>query len=182
MPQPWPLTTNKINSGSLHTRHNNVLFSLTYTDRIGSSTRDYNNVMNLLNWIQVTCIGQVFPNHGYASFKFIPGTNDTLIAAISTQEEGATTATFITAFTVKGDIIYPQTQVIDQKFEGFEFIWTKLFIIIIFFFYTYALYAPNGIIPNKLYDQNIVLCILNILFYRAVYKIINLTLLRIVFC
>ncbi|XP_022173784.1 soluble calcium-activated nucleotidase 1-like isoform X2 [Myzus persicae] len=72
--------------------------------------------------IKVVRIGEIVPNHGYASFKFIPGTNDTMIVAISTQEEGKVTATFITAFTVDGEIIFPETKVSDLKYEGFEFI------------------------------------------------------------
>lgn len=67
-------------------------------------------------------IGEIVPNHGYASFKFIPGTNDTIITAIKTMEEGDASATYITAFTIKGEIIYPETKVCDLKFEGFEFI------------------------------------------------------------
>lgn len=70
----------------------------------------------------MTRIGDVVPNHGYASFKFIPGTNDTIITAIKTQEEESVTATFITVFTINGDIIYPETKISDLKFEGFEFI------------------------------------------------------------
>lgn len=76
-------------------------------------------------WIfrfQVKQIGEIIPNRGYASFKFVPGTNDTVIAAINTTEEGDTTATYLSVFTTDGEIIYPQTQVSDMKFEGFEFI------------------------------------------------------------
>lgn len=67
-------------------------------------------------------VGEIVPNHGYSSFKFIPGTNDTIITAINTQEEGDVTATFITAFDIDGIVIYPETKVSDLKFEGFEFI------------------------------------------------------------
>jgi len=72
--------------------------------------------------IKVVRIGQLVPNHGYASFKFIPGTNHSVITAISTLEEGDTTATFITAFTIDVQILFPETKVSDLKFEGFEFI------------------------------------------------------------
>lgn len=67
-------------------------------------------------------IGEKVPTHGYSSFKFIPGTNDTIIAAIKTMEVNDTTATFVTVFTIEGKIIYPETQVSEKKFEGFEFI------------------------------------------------------------
>ncbi|XP_060875239.1 soluble calcium-activated nucleotidase 1-like isoform X2 [Metopolophium dirhodum] len=72
--------------------------------------------------VKVICIGELMPNHGYSSFKFIPGTKNTVITAISTQEEGGVTATFIKAFTVNGEILFPETKVSDLKYEGFEFI------------------------------------------------------------
>ncbi|CAI6363447.1 unnamed protein product [Macrosiphum euphorbiae] len=72
--------------------------------------------------VKVVYIGELVPNHGYSSFKFIPGTNHTVITAISTQEEGSVTATFINAFTINGEILFPETKVSDLKYEGFEFI------------------------------------------------------------
>lgn len=70
----------------------------------------------------MTRIGGIVPTHGYSSFKFIPSTNDTIITAIKTLEIGeGVTATYIIVFTVKGEIIFPETIVIDQKFEGFQF-------------------------------------------------------------
>jgi len=72
--------------------------------------------------IKVVYIGKVIPERGFSSFKFVPGTLDTVIAAIKTKEVNGTTATFITVFTVKGLIIYPETLVSDKKFEGLEFI------------------------------------------------------------
>lgn len=79
------------------------------------ATADFND-------IEVRKIGEIVPNHGYASFKFIPGTNDTVITAISTLEENGITATYISAFTIDGQIIYAETKVSDLKFEGLEFI------------------------------------------------------------
>ncbi|XP_025207929.1 apyrase-like [Melanaphis sacchari] len=85
------------------------------TNVLLSATPDFND-------IKVVRIGNLVPDHGYASFKFIPGTNHSVITAINTLEEGDTTATYITAFTVDGEIIFPETKVSDLKFEGFEFI------------------------------------------------------------
>lgn len=83
----------------------------------------YNIAVNFSKF-QVKHIGEIIPNRGYASFKFIPGTNDTVIVAIHTTEEddGRVTAAYISVFTINGEIIYPQTKVSDLKFEGFEFI------------------------------------------------------------
>jgi len=70
----------------------------------------------------VVQVGIVVPNHGYSSFKFIPNTNNTIITAISTQEEDKVTATFIKVFTIDGRILFSETKVSDLKYEGFEFI------------------------------------------------------------
>ncbi|XP_050424374.1 soluble calcium-activated nucleotidase 1-like [Adelges cooleyi] len=72
--------------------------------------------------IKVVRVGEIVPTHGYASFKFIPNTNDSVIVAIKTEEVGETTGTFITVFTIDGKILYPETKVSGLKFEGFEFI------------------------------------------------------------
>lgn len=66
-------------------------------------------------------VGEVIPDRGFSSFKFVPNTADTMIAAIKTKEMDDTTATFITVFTVQGEIVYPETLVSDMKFEGLEF-------------------------------------------------------------
>jgi len=52
----------------------------------------------------------------------MPGTNNTVIVAISTQEEGSVEATFIKVFTVSGEILFPEVKIADIKYEGFEFI------------------------------------------------------------
>ncbi|VVC45458.1 Apyrase,Six-bladed beta-propeller, TolB-like [Cinara cedri] len=82
--------------------------------------------------IQVKTIGINVPDRGYSSFKFVPHTDDKVIAAILTTEKDdeesnitpapKITATYLTVFTVDGEIIYEQTKVSDLKFEGLEFI------------------------------------------------------------
>lgn len=61
--------------------------------------------------------------HGYSSFKFLPTTNDEIIIALSTEELNGKTSTFISAFTVEGEELMPETQIpTNYKYEGFEFI------------------------------------------------------------
>ncbi|OAD58485.1 Soluble calcium-activated nucleotidase 1 [Eufriesea mexicana] len=72
--------------------------------------------------IKVTKIGNLVPTRGFSSFKFLPGSQDSIIIALQTEEYQGQTATYIVAFTIDGNIIMPETKVIDKKFEGLEFI------------------------------------------------------------
>uniref|UniRef100_U5EG83 Apyrase n=1 Tax=Corethrella appendiculata TaxID=1370023 RepID=U5EG83_9DIPT len=61
--------------------------------------------------------------HGYASFKFLPGTKDEVIIALSTEELNGKTSSFISAFTIKGEILFEEEKIpTNYKYEGFEFI------------------------------------------------------------
>lgn len=71
---------------------------------------------------QVTYIGDVIATHGFSSFKFIPGTDDTLIVALKSEENKGKTATYVMVFHIDGKILYPETKVADLKYEGLEFI------------------------------------------------------------
>ncbi|XP_071965544.1 soluble calcium-activated nucleotidase 1-like [Antedon mediterranea] len=72
--------------------------------------------------VTVTRIGTLNAIRGYSSFKFIPGTRDQIIVALKTEENHGEIATFITAFNIKGVIIYKDEKIADNKFEGIEFI------------------------------------------------------------
>lgn len=72
--------------------------------------------------IKVTKVGNLIPIRGFSSFKFLPGSQDTIIIALKTEEYQGQTATYIMAFTIDGNIMMPETKVIDKKFEGLEFI------------------------------------------------------------
>lgn len=76
---------------------------------------------NFLN-IKVTRVGNLVPIRGFASFKFLPGSNDEIIVALKTEENQGRTATYITAFTIDGIVLMPEIKVLDKKFEGLEFI------------------------------------------------------------
>jgi soluble calcium-activated nucleotidase 1 len=62
------------------------------------------------------------PIRGFSSFKFLPGSKDTIIVALKTEEYQGETATYITAFNINGQIIMPDIKVSDKKFEGLEFV------------------------------------------------------------
>ncbi|KAJ8680352.1 hypothetical protein QAD02_016139 [Eretmocerus hayati] len=72
--------------------------------------------------IQVTHIGKVIPIRGFSSFKFLPGSDDSIIIALKTEEFQGSTATYITAFTIEGQILMPDLKVADKKYEGLEFV------------------------------------------------------------
>lgn len=72
--------------------------------------------------IKVTHIGDLIPIRGFSSFKFLPGSQDSIIVALKTEEYQGHTATYIMAFTIEGTVIMSETKVMDKKFEGLEFI------------------------------------------------------------
>ncbi|KOX72820.1 Soluble calcium-activated nucleotidase 1 [Melipona quadrifasciata] len=72
--------------------------------------------------IKVTKVGNLVPIRGFSSFKFLPGSQDSIIVALKTEEYQGQTATYIVAFTIDGNVIMPETKVMDKKFEGLEFI------------------------------------------------------------
>lgn len=64
------------------------------------------------------------PTHGFSSFKFIPGTQDSVIVALKSEEmDGRAVATYIMVFRREdGAILLPETKIGDHKYEGIEFI------------------------------------------------------------
>lgn len=61
--------------------------------------------------------------HGFSSFKFIPGSDDSVIVALQTEEINGTTATYITSFTIDGKILVDSLKLnTNLKYEGIEFI------------------------------------------------------------
>lgn len=69
-------------------------------------------------------IGPVTPSRGFSSFKFIPGTNDRIIIALKSEEQNEKPiASYVTVFTITGDILLPETPLEGAyKFEGIEFV------------------------------------------------------------
>ncbi|XP_032726361.1 soluble calcium-activated nucleotidase 1 isoform X2 [Lontra canadensis] len=72
--------------------------------------------------ISVSRVGDVVPTHGFSSFKFIPNTDDQIIVALKSEEDGGKIATYIMAFTLDGRFLLPETKIGNVKYEGIEFI------------------------------------------------------------
>lgn len=74
--------------------------------------------------IEITRIGELDDRtKGFSSFKFLPGTRDTVIVALKTYEFKGKTKSFMTSFTIDGIILMPDTLISsDYKYEGFEFL------------------------------------------------------------
>ena len=60
--------------------------------------------------------------HGFSSFKFVPGTQDTVIIALKSEEYKGSIASYVLVFNIDGTILYPETKVGDHKYEGIEFV------------------------------------------------------------
>ncbi|KAM4530718.1 soluble calcium-activated nucleotidase 1 isoform 2-T4 [Odontesthes bonariensis] len=72
--------------------------------------------------IKVSQVGPHNPTHGFSTFKFVPNTDDQIILALKSEEDAGTIATYITAFTLDGRILLPESKIGDVKYEGLEFI------------------------------------------------------------
>lgn len=67
-------------------------------------------------------LGPYKPTQGFSSFKFVPGSFDNVIVALLTEEINGKTATYITSFTTKGDVISKPIQIhTNLKYEGIDF-------------------------------------------------------------
>ncbi|KAK5971133.1 hypothetical protein GCK32_009662 [Trichostrongylus colubriformis] len=69
-------------------------------------------------------IGHEVHDRGFSAFQFVPGTKDTVIAAVKSQELlRQPFASFIMVFTIDGRIILDETRVPGYiKYEGIEFL------------------------------------------------------------
>uniref|UniRef100_H3CWM6 Soluble calcium-activated nucleotidase 1 n=1 Tax=Tetraodon nigroviridis TaxID=99883 RepID=H3CWM6_TETNG len=72
--------------------------------------------------ISTSRVGQLTLTHGFSSFKFVPNTDDQIILALKSEEDGGKIATYVMAFTLDGRILLPETKIGDVKYEGIEFI------------------------------------------------------------
>ncbi|XP_077412030.1 soluble calcium-activated nucleotidase 1 [Vanacampus margaritifer] len=72
--------------------------------------------------ITASRVGPLDLTHGFSSFKFVPNTDDQIILALKSEEDAGKIATYITAFTLDGRILLPETKIGDVKYEGLEFI------------------------------------------------------------
>lgn len=73
--------------------------------------------------VYLSRVGAFNPTHGFSSFKFVPGTDDTMIVALKSEEDNGKIASYIMVFNLDGDIILDEFKIGDHKYEGIEFIW-----------------------------------------------------------
>ncbi|CAG7728026.1 unnamed protein product [Allacma fusca] len=68
--------------------------------------------------------GELMPSHGVSSFKWLPlaGNENHYIVALKAEEIGDEQATFILAFDMEGNTLFPETKIEDNKYEGLEFL------------------------------------------------------------
>jgi len=72
--------------------------------------------------VRVSELGPLNPTRGFSSFKFVPGTQDSVIAALKSEEVEGKVATYITVLTTDNKVLLPETKFADAKFEGLEFV------------------------------------------------------------
>lgn len=92
-------------------------------------TADERRATNLLltctadfSHVSVTRVGRLLPTHGFSAFRFVPNTHDHVVLALKSEEDAGKIATYITAFTLDGRVLLPETKIGDVKYEGLEFI------------------------------------------------------------
>ncbi|CAL9700664.1 unnamed protein product [Knipowitschia caucasica] len=92
-------------------------------------TADERRATNLLlscpadfSYVRQSHAGPLNPTHGFSSFKFVPGTQDKIILALKSEEDGEKIATYMMAFTLDGHVLMPEMKIGDVKYEGLEFI------------------------------------------------------------
>ncbi|RHY03321.1 hypothetical protein DYB25_011156 [Aphanomyces astaci] len=75
--------------------------------------------------VEVRKVGTITPERGFSSFKFVPGTHDSVIVALKSMENDATDAqaAYVTVFTVDGAVLMPETALPGSfKYEGVAFL------------------------------------------------------------
>jgi len=72
--------------------------------------------------IKVSELGPLIPTRGFSSFKFVPGTEDSVLIALKSEEVEGQLATYITVLTTDNKVLLPETKFADAKFEGIEFV------------------------------------------------------------
>jgi len=71
--------------------------------------------------IRVNHIGPQIPTHGFSSFAFVPFRENEVVA-LKTEESDGNIATYITVFSLNGEVLLEETKIGEVKFEGVEFL------------------------------------------------------------
>ena len=68
-------------------------------------------------------MGKLDNTHGFSSFKFLPGSRDSIAVALKTKEVGDDVMSYIVVFeTDTGKILMDEVLIDSQKYEGVEFL------------------------------------------------------------
>uniref|UniRef100_A0A1B0CRU3 Apyrase n=1 Tax=Lutzomyia longipalpis TaxID=7200 RepID=A0A1B0CRU3_LUTLO len=59
---------------------------------------------------------------GFSSFKFVPDSQESMIVGLTTVENGKTINTAIIGLDLQGKILYPETKIFNDKYEGVAFL------------------------------------------------------------
>ncbi|KAM9314700.1 soluble calcium-activated nucleotidase 1b [Pholidichthys leucotaenia] len=98
-----------------HERYEEAADERRATNLLLSCPADFSN-------ITVHRVGELNLTRGFSSFKFVPDTDDKIILALKSEEDNGQIATYITAFTLDGQVLLEETKIGDVKYEGLEFI------------------------------------------------------------
>ena len=95
-------------------------------DDVADEMRGQNLVLSAdadFNDVQVAHVGPRVREHGFSSFKFVPGTRDRHIVALKTQELKGSIASFMAVYDLDtGKVLMPEAFVSNDKLEGVEFV------------------------------------------------------------
>ena len=78
--------------------------------------------------LRTITLGDSSPGRGFSSCKFLPGTEERLLVGLRTEEEGERLESFVTVFSVEGEVLLSDTKIGDRKYEGVEIIGTVQYI------------------------------------------------------
>ena len=101
-------------------RVSSEIYDETADERRASNTRIMAD--DSFSKIEVDHVGPLSNTRGFSSFKFVPGTKDNVIVALKSEEDNGKIASYITAFTMSGDVLVTETLIGDIKYEGIEFV------------------------------------------------------------
>ncbi|ESN92556.1 hypothetical protein HELRODRAFT_69675 [Helobdella robusta] len=72
--------------------------------------------------IEMSHLGPQHNTRGFSSFKFVPGTKDSVIIALKSEEDKGKIASYIVAYRIDGTNLMKEFKIGELKYEGIEFI------------------------------------------------------------
>lgn len=73
--------------------------------------------------MDVVYVGVLNVEHGFSSFKFVPGTRDDVAIALKSKEVGGDVSSYVVVFDVNtGTMLMDEQFIGNEKYEGIEFL------------------------------------------------------------